>query len=239
MRRSFEQLHAATIKCWSNERGTDQWTDTTFLPSSRCSVSSMTTCTLEQLSDFLWMPPHQSQINRRQHSSFNQQMSKEENTQSASYLLSLSLKDDKALEYGGALLMFHHIFLSHTESMCAAAQPSPEENPLELPNLPACCSSGGALWLAGYTRCHIHTHTHTRRESQLCFFPSHISYPFALSRSLFLLLYICDSTSLTLSFSLFRTLPLRLQQREAHMFSVVSSAGSVWFKAIMWLQKET
>lgn len=47
---------------------------------------------------------------QRQHSRFNQQMSKEKNTQSSSYLLSLSLKDDKALEYGGALLMFHHIF---------------------------------------------------------------------------------------------------------------------------------
>lgn len=74
------------------------------------------------------MPPHHKPDKQRQHSSFNHQMSKEKNTQSASYLLSLSLKDDKALEYGGVLLMFHHIFLSHTESMCAAAQSSPEEN---------------------------------------------------------------------------------------------------------------
>lgn len=55
--------------------------------------------TLDQLSDF---PPHHKPDKQRQHLSFNQQwvMSKQKKThiESAPYLLSLSLKDDKVLE---------------------------------------------------------------------------------------------------------------------------------------------
>lgn len=84
---------------------------------------------------------------------------------------------------------------------------------------------------------HTSSYPHTHRESQHCFFPSHISYPFArsLSFSRFTSLTLPRSLYLLVSFSL----PLHLQPGEAHVFSTVSSAGSVWFKAIMWLQKET
>lgn len=198
----------------------------------------MTTCTLEQLPDFLWMPPHHKPGKQRQHSSFNQQMSKEKHTEcllpSQSFLkrwqgfgIRRSTPDVPP-----------HFFKSHRECVCVCSSSTIQSRtePLELPNLPACCSSGGALWLAGYTRCHIHTHT--QGKSALLFSPlSH----FLSFRSLspFLLLYISDSTSVTLSSSLSLYLPLHSQQGEAHMFSVVSSAGSVWFKAIIWLQKET
>ncbi len=235
VRQSFEELHVATIKCWSNERGTDQWTDTAFLPSSRCSVSSTTTCTLDQLSDFLWMLPHHKPDKQRQHSSFNQQMSKEKKTKHTECLLPsqsfLKRWQGFGIRWSAPNVPPH--FLSHREYVCSSSIQSRTE-PLELPNLPACCSSGGTLWLASYTRRHIPTHT---EKVSSAFFP--LTFPIRslarfLSLALHLWLYLAHFIFLV-SFSL----PLHLQPGEAHVFSTVSSAGSVWFKAIMWLQKET
>lgn len=82
-------------------------------------------------------------------------------------------------------------FLSHTESRCAVAQSSPEQNHYSSQICqPAAAQEARSDWPATHTV--ISTHTHIHRESQLCFFPSHISYPFArlLSLALHLWLYL-------------------------------------------------
>lgn len=186
MRQSSEELHAATIKCWSNERGTDP-----FLPSSRCSVSSMTTCTLEQLPDFLWMPPHHKPGKQRQHSSFNQQMSKEKHTEcllpSQSFLkrwqgfgIRRSTPDVPP-----------HFFKSHRECVCVQQQHNPVQNRTARAPKSASLLQLRRRALIGRLHALSYPHTHTGKVSS-AFFPP-LTFPIlslALSLSLALHLWL-------------------------------------------------